>query len=76
MILHVLNYPEEEIVMSLTFEKSLTSHTSAEARLVPSDGNILLIATLALLAMIYGFVSLLPAAPGGDIASPLALFVP
>ena len=76
MILHVPNYPEAEIVMSLTFEKTLTSHTSAEAGLVPSDGKILLIATLALLATIYGFLSLLPAAPSGDIASGLALFVP
>ena len=62
--------------MSITYEKTLGSHTPAEAGLVPSDGKILLIAMLALLATICGHLSRLPAAPGGDIASSLALFVP
>jgi hypothetical protein len=74
--LRALNFTEEEIVMSITFEKTVASHIPAEAGPVPSDVKILLIAMLALFATIYGHLSRLPAAPGGDIASSLALFVP
>ena len=76
MILHIHNCPEEEITMSIGFEKTFAPQAPAETRLACSDRTILLIAALVLLAMIFGFLSLLPVAPGGDIAASLQLFAP
>jgi hypothetical protein len=46
--------------MSISFEKTLASHAPAKVEIISSDGKILLIAALALLAMTLGLAALLP----------------
>jgi hypothetical protein len=60
--------------MSISFEKTFASDAPAEVQLISPDGKILLIAVLALLVITAGFMTLLPAAPGGDIAASLPPF--
>ena len=55
--------------MSIVFEKTFVPQAPAF-----SDATILLIAALVLSAMSVGVLSLLPIAPGGDIAASLQLF--
>ena len=59
--------------MSIAFEKTLTREASAKSRFVSSDGTILLIAAVALLAVIC-LVALAPVAWDGDIGAALAVF--
>jgi hypothetical protein len=56
-------------MMSIVLEKIFVPQAPAF-----SDATILLIAALVLSAMSAGILSLLPIAPGGDIAASLQLF--
>jgi hypothetical protein len=59
--------------MSIAFEKTLARETPAKSSLISSDGTILLIAAIALLAVIC-LVASAPIASDGDIGAALAVF--
>ena len=71
-----LHSSNEEVRMSVVFDKALKSQVPLESRVAPSDAPILLVSGLVLVAVIFGFFALLPIAPGSDFAPPLTLFAP
>ena len=62
-----LHSSNEEVMMSIVFDKPLKSQAPLESR--PSDATILLISGLVLVAVIFGFFALLPIAPGSDFST-------
>lgn len=60
--------------MSIGFDKTFVSQAPAKVQPAITDGRILEIAALALLAMIFGLMAVLPVAPGGDVAASFPLY--
>jgi hypothetical protein len=61
-------------MMSIGFDKTFASQAPAKVRPTTTDGRVLEIAALALLAMIVGLMAVLPVAPGGDVAAAFPLY--